>query len=223
MQPEKFSVSQQEIIQFKKRRYIRALTHSALKRGQIKKAEYCELCSKKDCTIYAHHVDYGKPFEINWLCSTCHGKVHKSDHSLNPKNNKQTLLPAIVDKYHSVSVTFTIPITTFLALKERCDAENKTISYLLREQTIKNFPIEKNQMEFDFKGVLDGNSQHDRQQRICSLEKDETLLYKQKSPLLQKVRRKGNFSMQRMDPKFFQILGRHGQNASGLQRTFANR
>lgn len=55
----------------------------ALKRGEITRPEACEDCGatgtmKNGRTIIqAHHVDYNKPLEVNWLCQRCHHKWHR--------------------------------------------------------------------------------------------------------------------------------------------------
>ena len=35
----------------------------------------CERCGA-DKNVEAHHEDYSKPLEVNWLCVTCHGHKH---------------------------------------------------------------------------------------------------------------------------------------------------
>ena len=60
-----------------------AIEHSArnilnynLRMGRITKPENCEKCGKP-LPLEAHHEDYSKPLEINWLCRTCHSVIHK--------------------------------------------------------------------------------------------------------------------------------------------------
>src|SRR3990167_10496865 len=43
--------------------------------GKVIKPEYCERCAKKGL-LHGHHHDYSKPFEVQWLCSICHGLAH---------------------------------------------------------------------------------------------------------------------------------------------------
>ncbi len=50
----------------------RALVNSAIRRGKLEK-QVCSLCGAK---AQAHHRDYSKPFEIEWLCQVHHGQRH---------------------------------------------------------------------------------------------------------------------------------------------------
>ena len=47
----------------------------AIRKGELAKPLNCILCGKKG-KINAHHDDYNKPFEILWVCSSCHKKIH---------------------------------------------------------------------------------------------------------------------------------------------------
>jgi len=49
-----------------------------LKTGEIHKRP-CEVCGSEE-RIHAHHNDYSKPLEINWLCGKHHLKHHKQWH-----------------------------------------------------------------------------------------------------------------------------------------------
>ena len=55
----------------------------ALKNGTFKKSNKCEICGKTNCNIEGHHYDYSKPLDVIWLCTECHGKVHKKYNKLN--------------------------------------------------------------------------------------------------------------------------------------------
>ena len=54
----------------------------ALKNGTLKNPNKCEFCGKTNCDIEAHHFDYSKPLDVIWLCTKCHGKVHKQYNKL---------------------------------------------------------------------------------------------------------------------------------------------
>lgn len=50
----------------------------AIKKGIIIKPKYCQLCGKTNCEIQGHHYDYNKPLEVIWVCTECHGNLHKT-------------------------------------------------------------------------------------------------------------------------------------------------
>jgi len=52
----------------------------AVKFGQLIRTESCEKC-KIQCKPHAHHHDYTKPLEVEWLCRKCHGKEHRISES----------------------------------------------------------------------------------------------------------------------------------------------
>ena len=49
----------------------------AIQNGSVIKPNKCEICGKINCDIEGHHYDYSKPLDVIWLCTECHGKVHK--------------------------------------------------------------------------------------------------------------------------------------------------
>ena len=49
---------------------------SAIKLGKIIRPEICQSCGKTG-RIEAHHSDYSKIFNVDWLCTKCHGKEHR--------------------------------------------------------------------------------------------------------------------------------------------------
>jgi hypothetical protein len=44
----------------------------AIRRGRIVRPDRCDSCGTA-CKPEAHHPDYSRPLEVEWLCSTCHG------------------------------------------------------------------------------------------------------------------------------------------------------
>jgi hypothetical protein len=50
----------------------------ALKSGKIEKKP-CKKCGY-DKEVFAHHKDYSKPLDIEWLCRKCHRKEHGDLH-----------------------------------------------------------------------------------------------------------------------------------------------
>lgn len=52
----------------------RSYLHVYIKRGKIIK-QPCKICG--DLNVQAHHNDYSKPLEVQWLCPTHHIEEHK--------------------------------------------------------------------------------------------------------------------------------------------------
>lgn len=210
MKEKRFNISEKEIVQFKKRRYVRLMVQNAIKKGDIIRAKTCELCHGNSGGIESHHVDYGKPFDVKWLCSKCHGLAHKKNHYLNPDNNTQTPLPACLDRNDNVSIAVIIPTTTYLALKNNADKENKSISLLVREQIMKKYPIDNGQLEFKFEEKKNDLSQNVRHERIQSLAKDEKHVLPSISTYLQKIRSERDSHFIKLDgfPPIFKRYGR---------------
>ena len=50
--------------------------HNAIRYGKIKRENICENCDK-DGLLDAHHFDYNKPLEVQWLCHQCHLVKHR--------------------------------------------------------------------------------------------------------------------------------------------------
>ena len=67
----------------------RSKVTAALRCGRLKKAA-CQLCGNQNLKqIDAHHVDYGKPLDVVWLCrrgteGNCHNRAHSENLKLNP-------------------------------------------------------------------------------------------------------------------------------------------
>lgn len=53
------------------RHRARKVVHAALKKGKIQRPHRCSKCGNAG-TIEAHHKDYSKPLDIEWLCRSCH-------------------------------------------------------------------------------------------------------------------------------------------------------
>ena len=49
---------------------------NAIRRGRIIRPLLCSKCEEAG-KIVAHHHDYRKPFDVEWLCTKCHGVVHR--------------------------------------------------------------------------------------------------------------------------------------------------
>lgn len=52
---------------------------NALRSGRLFKPGACEGCGKRPALsreLQAHHRDYSKPLEVQWLCAGCHKELH---------------------------------------------------------------------------------------------------------------------------------------------------
>lgn len=59
------------------------LVNNALRNKKLTKPKKCSRCGKHTDLLHAHHTEYSKPLDVQWLCSTCHGE----EHSKYPKAN----------------------------------------------------------------------------------------------------------------------------------------
>lgn len=55
------------------------LVAKAIKLGELVRPETCENCGlpQYGAPINGHHDDYSKPFEVRWLCVSCHQQLHR--------------------------------------------------------------------------------------------------------------------------------------------------
>lgn len=206
-----------EVIKYKKRVHVRTFLQNAIRRGDVIKAECCQICEIKT-DLDAHHVDYGKPLDVLWLCSKCHGKVHRKNHPLNPANNQQSPMPYIMDRYKHVTVAFTLPVDEFLALKAAADKKKQPVSKLMKKLVHEKYPVEPAQMEFNFEEKKHDIAQSEPNKRIQSLGEDESSLHEFENQHISESRRKRHFRVPGMEQQLFPIFAGNGANATGLQR-----
>lgn len=55
----------------------RESVHRAVRSGRLIK-QPCKVCGESK--VFAHHVDYSKPLEVEWLCRKHHREVHNNRH-----------------------------------------------------------------------------------------------------------------------------------------------
>lgn len=53
----------------------RRVVYEAVRAGVLNKPDTCSKCGRKNCRIEAHHNDHTKPFDVIWLCPSCHRKL----------------------------------------------------------------------------------------------------------------------------------------------------
>jgi hypothetical protein len=49
--------------------------YEAIKRKDLVRPDKCSSC-QRSCRPQAHHDDYGKPLDVQWLCQRCHKRLH---------------------------------------------------------------------------------------------------------------------------------------------------
>lgn len=50
-----------------------------IERGRLIRPTSCARCGGDGGLIEAHHRDYSRPLDVEWLCSACHGKTRRAE------------------------------------------------------------------------------------------------------------------------------------------------
>lgn len=53
----------------------------AIAKGALVRPSACSNCGAKG-PVEAHHPDYNKPMEVEWLCTECHATLHVEERAL---------------------------------------------------------------------------------------------------------------------------------------------
>lgn len=56
---------------FPEKRIARQSVGNAIRDGRLVRPPCCQLCGERG-RVQAHHADYSKPLEVEWLCFKCH-------------------------------------------------------------------------------------------------------------------------------------------------------
>lgn len=53
----------------------------AVYKGLVFKPNFCNRCGvvKEKRYIHGHHEDYSKPYDVEWVCSICHGEITRME------------------------------------------------------------------------------------------------------------------------------------------------
>lgn len=62
------------IKKYAERQKARMLLNTEVRKGNIKKPNYCANCQLEK-KVEAHHPDYTKPLQVEWYCRSCHTLV----------------------------------------------------------------------------------------------------------------------------------------------------
>jgi|SRR5690606_19210332 len=195
----KFTIKEEEFLDYKRKLKARLILNQAVRKGTIDRPDTCELCECKK-TTEAHHIDYGRPLEVFWLCSACHGLAHRKGHPLNPERIKQTKIRLGINRNDTINLLVNIDFETYAKLRVRSEESGKSISKIVKSAIHEKFGC-KNQLEFNFEAKNDHTqSQKTRQsaQRVYCLGKDETKLPASKTLIFQKIRSQRQKSLFKM-------------------------
>ena len=58
------------------KKYTHSLVNQAVKKGSLDKPKICSNCHKA-AKLFGHHKDYSLPYDVQWMCRSCHTSIHK--------------------------------------------------------------------------------------------------------------------------------------------------
>ncbi len=59
----------------RQKRRARGWVARMVRRGALDRPAACA-CGAR-AVLHAHHVDYGRPFRVEWVCVPCHARLHR--------------------------------------------------------------------------------------------------------------------------------------------------
>lgn len=202
-----YDIKYDDVIEFKRRKLARHAVHRALRSKALIKPECCDMCGQATKTD-AHHIDYGKPLDVKWLCRVCHGIAHTEGHEWNPDCNEQTGKEDIdLNNDDFIRVNFTIPAKEYLQLMMECEEKKITLACRLRQVLMEKMREDDND-----------ESQHAQHARVSGMEPNEAGLPESKIKPLSKSRSQGDLDLSRVDRRLWPLLQGNGADARELQR-----
>lgn len=66
----------------------RAILNEAVRHGRVIPPSTCDRCGLEAELIQAHHRDYKRPLDVEWLCSNCHSAEHNPPPAVPPGRAK---------------------------------------------------------------------------------------------------------------------------------------
>jgi hypothetical protein len=135
----KYTIANDEFYFYKLRMYAWDKTKDAIKHGKLVRPNTCEMCLCEE-KVEAHHVDYGRPLDVKWLCGICHERAHYAKSPLNPDNNQQTIVELPKKKKRTATILVQIPMENYLVLKDQCDKEKRQVKSAIKSCVVRMNP-----------------------------------------------------------------------------------
>ena len=67
------AVVEHDALRHPEREQAKRLVYRALRSGRLVR-EPCKICGASD--VQAHHADYTRPLDVEWLCTAHHARIH---------------------------------------------------------------------------------------------------------------------------------------------------
>lgn len=82
---DEFGISRQRVDQIIKPDVARARGQAfdAVAAGKLRRPDVCPLCGATG-EIHAHHADYSRPLDVEWMCEPCHHAAHRGQERRRP-------------------------------------------------------------------------------------------------------------------------------------------
>lgn len=178
MATKKFSINETDLVDYKRKKHARATITRMLKRGEMVRPDKCELCHEKSKTE-GHHLDYGQPDKVVWLCDKCHGLAHRPGHHLNPDHIPQTENELVWGQKDFVTVSVHVPVENFILLKKLAEQNKTNVSKLVRGCVLDKYAVDDKQLKFNIFGEKH-EPDSGTQKRVQMLEHNKKRLHQQK-------------------------------------------
>ncbi len=72
-----YNAKERWLVNNSEKRKVHIQLGNAVARGDVVKSSKCSECGRRGGRIEAHHPDYSRPFDVIWLCRSCHAKLHR--------------------------------------------------------------------------------------------------------------------------------------------------
>ncbi len=113
-----------------------AAVQKAIAKGELRRPEVCEVCGEKPkgrAKIHAHHKDYAKPLDVEWLCPRCHRQVGPGENGRTDLGWRMFRITLADDQWTVLRIHAAMEMTSLTAAVSQMLSEDA-------EQIHENFP-----------------------------------------------------------------------------------